>query len=75
MEVETERKQKMPMPGAWNLYAERAKVEFALVNFEGYVADALPNPGWPYLSGKKDDFLQAEEKPIASDNELDYKSW
>jgi hypothetical protein len=75
MEVETEKKQKMPMPGTWELYADRAKIEFALISFEGYAADELPDPSWPYVSGKKDSFLNAEEEPIAKDDELDYKSW
>ena len=75
MEVETEKKQKMPMPGAWKVDIGSTKLEFALVSFEGYAADELPNPSWPYLTGKKEDFLNAEIKPIVPDDELDFKSW
>ena len=75
MQVETEKKQKMPMPGAWKVAIGATKMEFALVSFEGYAADELPNPSWPYLTGKKEDFLNTEEKPIVPDDELDFKNW
>lgn len=74
--VETEKGEKMSMPGAWEVSLGSRKIEFVLGGFEGYAADELPNPSWPYVAKGQSGFvLGKEEDPIVPDDELDYKEW
>lgn len=74
--VETEKGEKLSMPGGWIVSLGPRKIEFVLGGFEGYAIDELPNPSWPYVAKGQSGFVFGqEEDPIVPDDELDYKEW
>lgn len=73
--VKTDKGENMPMPGTWTAQLGSSKLEFALVSFEGYEADELPNPSWPYVVGSPSSWLDEKDPLVIPDEDLDYQEW